>query len=344
MAGRRVYSRRPALFLSIMRAMRINLRVRVAALLLLVSATPAVAQRMRAGDSFKDKVAAWRGDAQVSGKITDDAGKGIPEAKVTFIFAKSNDGFFATTKKNGEFSAKDIKAGEWRIQIDAPNFITVRQNLTISDSKNPPLAVTLKRDNSPELLTKAEALFKAGQMTKAEALFKAGQNAEARAEYMKVLEAHPDLTGINRAIAFTYGREGHHPEALKYLDLALASNPDDRMLLQLAAASAMQLSDYPRAMGYLSQIDEAALDDPAILADAAVNLINKNRSADAITVLDRVIARFPEAADAYYYRGFAKLKANRNAEAKGDLEKYVALAPPGAPQVAQAKELLANIK
>jgi len=312
--------------------MRINLRVRVAALLLLVSATPAVAQRMRAGDSFKDKVAAWRGDAQVSGKITDDAGKGIPEAKVTFIFAKSNDGFFATTKKNGEFSAKDIKAGEWRIQIDAPNFITVRQNLTISDSKNPLVAVTLKRDNSPELLTKAEALFKAGQ------------NAEARAEYMKVLEAHPDLTGINRAIAFTYGREGHHPEALKYLDLALASNPDDRMLLQLAAASAMQLSDYPRAMGYLSKIDEAALDDPAILADAAVNLINKNRSADAITVLDRVIARFPEAADAYYYRGFAKLKANRNAEAKGDLEKYVALAPPGAPQVAQAKELLANIK
>src|SRR6266487_947086 len=332
MAGRRVYSRRPAVFLSIMRAMRKNLRVLVAALLLLVSATPAVAQRPRAGDSFKDKVAAWRGDAQVSGKVTDDAGKGIPEAKVTFIFAKSNDGFFATTKKNGEFSAKDIKAGEWRIQIDAPNFITVRQNLTISDSKNPPLAVTLKRDNSPELLTKAEALFKAGQ------------NAEARAEYMKVLEAHPDLTGINRAIAFTYGREGHHPEALKYLDLALASNPDDRMLLQLAAASAMQLSDYPRAMGYLSKIDEATLDDPAVLADAAVNLINKNRSADAITVLDRVIARFPEAADAYYYRGFAKLKANRNSEAKGDLEKYVALAPPGAPQVAQAKELLANIK
>jgi Flp pilus assembly protein TadD len=312
--------------------MRINLRVSVAALLLLVSATPAVAQRMRAGDSFKDKVAAWRGDAQVSGKITDDAGKGIPEAKVTFIFAKSTDGFFATTKKNGEFSAKDIKAGEWRIQIDAPNFITVRQNLTISDNKNPPLAVTLKRDNSPELLTKAEALFKAGQ------------NAEARAEYMKVLEAHPDLTGINRAIAFTYGREGHHPEALKYLDLALASNPDDRMLLQLAAASAMQLSDYPRAMGYLSKIDEATLDDPAALADAAVNLINKNRPADAITVLDRVIARFPEAADAYYYRGFAKLKANRNAEAKGDLEKYVTLAPPGAPQVAQAKDLLANIK
>ncbi len=312
--------------------MRILFRVCALTLALVIPAAPARAQRMRAGDSFKDKVAAWRGDAQVSGKITDDAGKGIPDAKVTFIFTKSNDGFFATTKKNGEFSAKDIKAGEWRIQIDAPNFVTVRQAVTIGDSKNPPVAVTLKRDNSPELLTKAESLFKAGQ------------NAEARAEYMKVLEAHPDLTGINRAIAFTYGREGHHPEALKYLDLALAANPNDVILLQLAAASAMQVSDYPRAMGYLSKIDEATLDDPAVLADAAVNLINKNRTADAMTVLDRVIVRFPAAADPYYYRGFAKLQAGKNAEAKGDLEKYLALAPATAPQVAQAKDLLAKIK
>ena len=112
--------------------------------------------------------------------------------------SKSNDGFFATTKKNGEFSAKDIKAGEWRLQVEAPNFITVRQPLTIAASKNPPLNVTLKRDNSPELLTKAEALFKAGQ------------NAEARTEYMTVLAAHPELTAINRAIAFTYGR-GEEP-------------------------------------------------------------------------------------------------------------------------------------
>jgi hypothetical protein len=112
-------------------------------------------------------------------------------ARVTFIFAKANDGFFATTKKNGEFSAKDIKGGEWRVQVDAPNFITVRQTLTISDSKNPPLAMQLKRDNSPEFLVKAEGLFKAGQ------------NTEARTEYMTVLAAHPELTAINRAIAFT---------------------------------------------------------------------------------------------------------------------------------------------
>jgi len=75
-----------------------------------------------------------------------------------------------------------------------------------------------------------------------------------------------------------------------------------------------------------------------------VNLINKNRTADAIQVLDRVIAHFPAVPDPYYYRGFARLKDGKNAEAKADLEKFLTLAPPTSPQVAQAKDLLAKIK
>ena len=297
--------------------------------------TPSFAQGrgggMRAGDSFKDKVAEWRGNAEVAGKVTDEAGKGVPDAKVTFVFVKSSNGFFATTKKSGEFSAKDIKPGEWRVQIEATDFITVRQTLTVGEKKTP-LSVQLKRDNSPELLTKADALFKEGN------------NAGARAEYMKVLEAHPDLAGINRAIAYTYGKEGNHPEALKYLDLALAGNPNDTVLLQLAAASATQLNDFPRAMAYLARIDEASLDNPSVLADAAVNLINKRRTADGITLLDRVIARFPDAPDPYFYRGFAKAQASKNAEAKADLEKYLTLAPADSPQAAKAREIIAALK
>ena len=286
---------------------------------------------MRAGDSMKDKVAAWRGNRDVSGKVTDEAGKPIENAKVAFVFVPSNSGFFATTKKNGEFSAKDIKAGEWRIVVESPNFITLRQSIAIAEGKAAPISLMLKRDNSPELLTKAEALFKAGQ------------NAEARTEYLTVFAAHPELTAINRAIAFTYGREGKHPEALKYLDLALASNPDDSTLLLLAAASATQVSDYPRAVGYLDKVDVAALTEPSMLSDAAVNLVNKGRGTDAIVVLDRVIARFPDEADAYFYRGFAKAQASKGVDGKADLEKYVALAPSG-PMAAKAKELIASIK
>lgn len=319
----------------IIAARSIRLALIIAFVPFLVAAAPALAQGRggaRAGDTFKEnRVAAWRGDAEVGGKVTDEAGKGVAEARVVFILASANDGFFATTKKGGEFSAKDIKAGQWRVQVQAPNFVTWRQDVTLENKKNP-LNIQLKRDNSPELLTRAEALFKDGK------------NAEARAEYLNVLAAHPELTAINRAIAFTYGRERNHVEALKYLDLALASNPNDSTLLQLAAASAMQLSDYPRAMGYLGKIEDATLENGEPLTDAAVNLINKNKSAEAITLLNRAIARFPSAPDAYFYRGFAKLQAGQNAEGKTDLEKYIELAPATAPQVAQARDLIAKVK
>jgi len=308
-------------------------RCGVVVLALLVSSSPAFAQRGGGrGDSrsSRDKVAVWRGDAIVSGKITDDTGKGIDQAKVTFIFSSANDGFFAMTKKSGDYTANDIKAGAWRVQVEAPNFVTARQELTVENKKNT-FNLTLKRDFAPELLTKADALFKAGD------------NAGARAEYQKVLEDHPELTAINRAIAFTYGREHNNLLAIKYLDVALQGNPNDAQLLQLATATAIDLSDYPRAMGYLAKIDDAALSDPEILNGTAISLLNKQKSAEAITVLNRVIGRFPDAPDAYFYRAYGSLQQQKSADAKPDLEKYLALAPNG-PQAAKAKELLGSIK
>ena len=190
----------------------------------------------------------------------------------------------------------------------------------------------ITRDNSKELLAKADALFTQGK------------NAEARAEYMAVLKVHPELTGINRGIAFTYGREKNHPEALKYLDLALAGSPTDMTLLLLAGASSMEIGDIPRGMAYLARIDDAALTDPEALLNCALDLLNRKQPAEATVLLNRVVTRFPAEADAYFYRAYASLLTDKPASAKTDLEKYLSLAPPTAPLVAQAKDLLAKIK
>ena len=313
--------------------MPLSLRLGLAVCAVGVSlAVPVRAQGQRPGGAGAPQApASWKGKASMSGKVVDAAGKGVPDAKVTLVLAEDNSGFFVTTKKNGEFEAKDIKAGEWRVQTEAPNFVVVRQTVKVEDGKNPPLSIVVARDNSPELLAKADAAFKAGQLD------------EARAEYLKVLEAHPELTAINRAIAFTYGKEKNNAEALKYLDLALAGNPNDAVLLQLAAATAIELNDPSRAMSYVARIDDSTISDPELLVNTAISMLNRHRSAEAIAVLDRVVARFPEAADPYFYRGYAKMQANKNAEAKPDLEKYLAMAPEGA-QAAQAKQMLAAIK
>jgi tetratricopeptide (TPR) repeat protein len=315
------------------RGHKARLAICAAAVALSVTPAPALAQRGRGGEqpaAQPQLPPKWKGDATLKGRVTDESGKAIAGARVTFVLAEMNTGFFATTKKNGEFETEDLKTGEWRVQVDAPNFVVARQTIAVA-AKNLPLALVLKRDNSPELLIRADALFKEGK------------TAEARTEYLTVLGAHPELTAINRAVAFTYGREKNHPEALKYLDAALAANPNDATLLQLAAASAMEVSDYPRAMAYLGRIDEAAQADPEAMINAAMNLLNRRRSAEAALVLTRVIARFPAAADAFFYRGYASMQANKAPDAKADLEQYLKLAPPGAPLVTQAKEMLSRI-
>jgi tetratricopeptide (TPR) repeat protein len=297
---------------------------------------PAHAQGRRGGGGGEARPQApppaWKGKADISGKVLDEAGKGIEQAKVTLVNKEVNAGFFAMTKKNGEFSAKDIKAGSWKLIVEAPKYVTVQQDLEVTDQKNPPLELKLAVDHTPELIAKGEELFKAGKF------------AEARAEYIKVLEAHPEATDANRAIAFTYGRERNHAEALKYLDLALAAKPGDTMLLQLAAASAMEVNDIPRAMGYLGKVEDAGLANADLLVNAGVNLLTKRQNKEAAAMFDRAIARFPETAEPYFYRALIELQTQNNAAAKADLEKFIALAPPDASQMTQAKELLAKLK
>ena len=262
---------------------------RIARALLIVFAcfvftAPSFAQgggrRGRGDDQAPQAPVKWRGKAEVSGKVTDDTGKPV-EARVSFVNVEVNSGYFVMSKKNGEFKGEDMKAGDWKVQIDAPNFIVWKQTVTLAEQKNPPLAVVVKRDNSPELLTKADALFKDGK------------NAEARAEYMKVLEAHPDLAGINRAIAFTYGQRRQPPRS------AEISRPRDREQpgrCDAAAARGGQRDGRQR----LSARDGLSRQDRRCLAlrsrpivNAAINMISKRQPANAMKLLDRAIARFP---------------------------------------------------
>ena len=105
----------------------------LASFVLLACAAPAFAQGRRGGGGGGEmprpaENQPWRGKAEVSGKVLDDTGAGMGDVRITMVHVETNSGFFVTTKKKtGEFSAKDMKAGEWRVQVDAPDFVTLRQ-------------------------------------------------------------------------------------------------------------------------------------------------------------------------------------------------------------------------
>ncbi|MBI4485432.1 MAG: tetratricopeptide repeat protein [Acidobacteria bacterium] len=303
---------------------RIGLASCVASALLVFPASVGGAQEVVVPENVK-------GTATISGKVVDERNKSVPNPNVTLILLENNGKIALDGKGNGDFEVKNIKPGAWRLRVETPNYITVRKDVTVADGKNPKMSIASKRDNDPKLVEKADALLQAEQF------------AEARAEYMKVVGEHPELTGIHRAIAFTYGREKNTAEAFKHVELALAGSPDDTLLLNVAASSAMEAKEYPKAVAYIAKIDDTTVTEPNLFMNFAISLINAKQTADAVTILDRVIARFPEASDSYFYRGYAKMVDTKPEEAKLDFEKYLALAPNGA-QAGKAKEILETIK
>jgi Flp pilus assembly protein TadD len=284
---------------------------------------------VRAGQEVPENL---KGAATLQGKVVDENGKNVSKPKVTLINPEANAFVVVEGGGNGNFEFKNIKPGNWRMVIETPNYVTVRQDVAVSAAKAPRVNFVSKNDASPELLEKANALAAAGDLV------------GARTEYLKVLEAHPDLTSINRFVAFTYGKEGNTAEALKYLDAALAGAPDDPAMLMLAADSSVKLNQFPKAVGYLEKIDFASQTDPAPFMNMVIQFINGKRQNEAIALLNKLVTRWPDNPDLYFFRGYANMGLQKTADAKPDFEKYLQLAPDGQ-RAAEAKKILAeNIK
>ena len=84
--------------------------------------------------------------------------------------------------------------------------------------------------------------------------------------------------------------------------------------------------------------------DPAVFLNIGIGLINDKQHEQAVPWFDKAIARFPDHADGYYYRGISYLTLGKTAEAKADLEKFVSMAAPDAPELATAKQILETLK
>ena len=84
--------------------------------------------------------------------------------------------------------------------------------------------------------------------------------------------------------------------------------------------------------------------DPFPFMNIVIDQINDQKADDALALLDKLMTQFPNENTLYYYRGRANLAAKKLPEAKADLEKFVAAAPPTRASCADAKKILEQMK
>jgi predicted Zn-dependent protease len=279
-----------------------------------------------------------KGKGQISGKIVDDQGQPIQDVQVVAVLkgAKEPSGG-AKTNKKGEWTIKNLAAGEWNVVMGKEGLEEKTLPMTLGEAeKKASEPVTLGKYVDPNTVLQAEA-------QKAAELFQIKNYAGARKIYEDLLAKYPGVHQLHPMIARTYAAENNWAKAVEHMRIALEKEPanvDNRLFL---GELLLEQGNKDEARTMIEGTDITQAKDPYPFLNIAITLINSKKPDEALVILDKVAAKFADQPEVYYYRGRANLAANKMDEAKADLEKFVSMSKTESKEVTDAKNILAQL-
>jgi tetratricopeptide (TPR) repeat protein len=287
-------------------------------------------------------IAQTRGMGRVAGKVTDESGKPIEGVTVRGTMATGG-GAPITAKSNskGDWVLAGIAPGTWNIDFEKTGWEPRNISVPVVElTMNPPIQVKLKPAAArvdPNVELKAE-------LQKAAMLLNDRKYADARAIYESLLAKYPEVHQLHPMLARTYHGEKNLDKAIEHLRMAVEKMPDNVEAKLLLGNTLVEAGKTDEGKQILSSIDPSTITDPTVLLNVGITLVNQGKAADALTYFEQVVTRFPAQADGYYYRGITYLQLQKTAEARTDLEKFIGLASPDAPELPMAKKILEQLK
>jgi predicted Zn-dependent protease len=275
----------------------------------------------------------------MSGKVVDEAGKPIIDVEVKAVKVGEAQVFQTKTDRKGEWALGGLAGGEWNIDFAKPGLETVQQSASIREGQRlPQLAITM-RVAPPD---PREGINK--EMERAAEHIKGGRVADARKIYEDLLVKFPTVHQFHNFIGRTYAAENNMPKAIEHVKIALEKEPDNAETKMLLAELLQTSGQKDEAKAILDTVDISQAKDPFVFVNVAINYINDNKAPQAIELLTKLVAQFPNEPQLLYYRGRAYLASSKFDEAKADLEKFVAANPTTAQkELEDAKKILEQL-
>jgi Flp pilus assembly protein TadD len=284
----------------------------------------------------------WRGMGRIAGKVVDESGKPIDGVSVKAMLPTAgNQGPQVKSNAKGDWAVAGISRGGWALDFIKEGYETKSVSVSLSEGQRIP--------SMEIVMTKAVAVVDPNaeikeKLTEASRLMNGKQFAEARTIYEELSARYPDVTQFRPLIARTYYGEGDKARAIEHLRAAADKDPENVEVKLLLGNLLMEVGKADEGRQVLESVDESKVKDPIVYLNVGIGMINEGKHADAVTWFEKAIARFPQQADAYYYRGISKLSLGDRAAAKADLEKFLSLAPADAPEIKMAKQILESLQ
>lgn len=290
----------------------------------------------------------WRGKARVDGRVLNEKGEGIPDAKLTF--RRNGAGPEAVmTKKNGRWAYLGLAGGSWEVDVEAPGYMPYKTTVQLSEVDRFP-SMDIRLQPAPKAAPKADPAVPKNAAADVIPILEHGNQlllakdfAGARAEYEKGLAAIPNNAIILKAIAQTYYGEKNLDKAIETLQKVVAIDPTDTTAQLLLGELQLEKGNVDEGQATLAKLPPDTIKDSAVYVNLGIVLLNKKRAQEAWDYFDKAVKLAPAEADPYYYRGLTEMQMKKNAEARADFQKYLELAPTG-DYAADVKEYLKSLK
>jgi Tfp pilus assembly protein PilF len=286
-----------------------------------------------------------RGKTRAQGKVLDEQGEPLADVIVAAIKEGFDKPFQqATTNNKGEWRIDNLAPGKWKFFFGGKQGLEEKSvDVEVGDSGTvsvPDVKLGKPVDRQAELNT---------DIQKAAELMQTKQPAEARKIYESILTKYPDMqtqfqAQLNGAIAQTYAAENQAPKAVEYLKKAVELDPQNTDIQLVYGEVLMQVGQKAEAEKVLLAADMTKVKDPFPYMNIVISKINEQKMDEAFALISKLMTQFPNETALYYYRGRANLAAKKMPDAKADLEKFVAGAPPDARELPDAKKILEQMK
>jgi Tfp pilus assembly protein PilF len=294
----------------------------------------------------------WRGAGRAKGVILDPAGKAVPGAQVTLVWAENEGGGPPSVKTDdkGRWSFIGLVAGSWKIQVEAPQFQPLEEDLVVYGGGAPE---TLRSTLVPIPKEVLEAQAKADNLAaintalgEGNRLVGAGDYAGARKAFEQALEKVTEpakKAEILAGIASTFVQEKKLADSVPYLEQAIAADPRNETALRLMVSVLAAQGRDEEAKKYLAQLPDEQVLDASTQLNLGIMRYNEGKLEEAGAIFDRVLEQHPDRAEAYYFSGLVRLNQEQHAAALERFKKFLELAPQHE-KAAEAREFVTHLE
>jgi tetratricopeptide (TPR) repeat protein len=273
-------------------------------------------------------------DAKFRGTVTDEKGKPISRAKLILNLLVRNASFSFETNDKGKFYRRGVEGGEYLLTVEAKDYKTYQQQVTIKVGEEYTMNIILAEEVSNE---EAKNKFLLGVQ-----LYQEGKFDQAITAFQAVLQDKNDFAEGYYNLGMAYLHNGQSEKAISSMKKAIELKPDFLEAYFGLGQIYVEKRNFQEAIGIFKKAIAAAPETAEPYLNLGILYFNNKQDDLAEAALLKAIALKPSFPQPYYQLGLLYLRKDEAAKSRENFKRFLELAPE-APEAKAVRDILGEL-